>query len=300
MTTAIHCRPILPREEQLIATATSINNEVWGKGLTSSEEEFRSRANLGYVVGAFGPDGLLGTISALELPSSDLARDVGERGPLSTWDGATGNGRFTTACPGSDTLCCVAVTALTARRPGERPPRPLADLEDGDYADWARLLLEQPGVFPLPPAPGDLARQLFPAYLESNLDPVLRFHSRDKGPLRGARPWLPVPGGRPSDPGSLGYNVLLRYPELTPRARSALLVPGDYAPSAIGEALVLGAARLAASIPSIRYVVPYSRPAAYRRNLGRFCARVAGALIPFSRPEEENFDALARDLSAGV
>ena len=295
MTTAIHCRPLLPRETHFIEAATTINNDVWGKGLTSSVEDFRSRAESGFLIGAFGPDGLLGTISTLELPSSALARDVAERGPLSTWEGASGNGGFTTAEPGSDTLCCMAVTAVTARRPGARPPRPLEGLTEGEYADWARLLLERPGEFPLPEPLADLARRLFPAYLESNLDPVLRFHSREKGPLRGARPWLPVPGGRPSDAGSLGYNVLLRYPELTPRARAALLAPGDYAPSAIGEALVLGAARLAASIPSIRYVVPYSRPAAFRRNLGRFCARLAGARIPFSRPEEQNFDALARE-----
>ncbi len=295
MTTAIHCRPILPREAELIEEATTINNDVWGKGLTSSPEDFRSRANLGYLIGAFGPEGLQGTISTLELPSSALAEDVAGEGLLSTWEGATGNGRFTTAEPGSDTLCCVAVTAVTARRPGARPPRPVEGLDDSEYADWARLLLEQPSVFPLPEPLADLARRLFPAYLDSNLDPVLRFHSRDKGPLGGTTPWLPVPGGRPSDAGSLGYNVLLRYPELTPRARQALLAPSDYAPSAVGEALVLGAARLAASLPSIKYVVPYSRPAAFRRNLGRLCARMAGAKIPFSRPEEQNFDALARE-----
>lgn len=295
MTTAIHCRPILPRETKLIEEATTINNDAWGKGLTSTVEEFRSRATLGYLIGAFGPEGLLGTIATLELPSSKLAEDVASGGPSATWEGATGDGRFTTAEPGSDTLCCVAVTAVTARRPAARPPRPVEGLDDGEYAEWARILIEQPGHFPLPDPLAELARRAFPAYLESNLDPVLRFHSRDKGPLGGTTPWLPVPGGRPSDAGSLGYNVLLRYPELTPGARRTLLAPSDYAPSAVGEALVLGAARLAASIPSIKYVVPYSRPAVYRKNLGRFCARVAGAEIPFSRPEEQNFDALAKE-----
>jgi hypothetical protein len=295
MSTAIYCRLIRPRETRFIEEATAINNEVWGKELTSTVDEFRSRADYGTLVGAFGPEGLLGTISGLELPTSELAAAAANRNALSTWEGATANGTFRTAVPGADALCCVAVTSREATKPSGGKPAPLPEILPGPAAEWARFLLTSKDPV-LPPDLERLADRIIPAYLESNCDPVLRFHARNKGPLPGASPWIPIPKGRPADAGSLGYNVLMRYPELTLDARTALLTPSDYAPTSIGEALVLGAARVAASMPTVKWVVPYSRPAAYRKDLGRFLARLSGTVIPFSRPEEERFNALAKPI----
>jgi len=325
MGTPIYCRLIQPKETALIETATAINNEVWGKELTSTVDEFRSRAQLGYLVGAFGPSGLLGTISGLELPTAALSAAAessraaqlpanplppgggGQGGgaatrlchPLSTWEGATANGTFRSAVPGADALCCVAVTSREAAKPSSgKAAVGLPEMKPGPYTEWAEFLLGSRDP-KLPAELEALADRLLPAYLQSNLDPVLRFHARDKGPLPGARPWLPIPKGRPADAGSLGYNVLMRYPELTPQAREALLAPSDYAPTSIGEALVLGAARVAATLPSVKWVVPYSRPAAFRKDLGRLLARISGAAIPFSRPEEQTFATLTSWLAPG-
>lgn len=297
MSNAIWCRPILGRESKLVSEATTINNEVWGAGLESLESDFQSRAEHGFLTGAFGPKGLLGTISGLELTRQGLLNPQGDLSHLATWEGATGQGTFTTAIPGGDTLCCVAVTSKAASKPAARAPRPLPEMREGQLAQWAALLLQgEDRADQLPDALMEVADKVMPAYLQSNLDPVLRFHARDKGPLPGAHVLAPLRNGRPSDVGSLGYNVLMQYPELTPEARAGLLAPNDYAPKAIGEALVLGAARVAASLTNVRFVVPYSRPAAFRRYLGQLLARKAGADIPTKRPEEETFLSLALPL----
>jgi hypothetical protein len=284
----VWCRPVLARETALIDQATELNNFVWGDNLRATADQFRGRAEHGYLVAAFTPEGLAGTISGIELPSGELAKIGTEPTRLATWDGASGNGTFENAVPGADTLCCVAVTSRTATPALHKPQRPLPSGLREPYGSWAARLMDE-AMSVLPDDLWAFVRQVLPAYLESNLDPVLRFHASEKGPLPGASVWLPVPGGRPGDSGSLGYNVLMRYPEVTPQARAALLAPSAYVPRSIGEALVLGAARVAATIPTIKWVVPYSRPAALRAMVGRLCARLGGADVPFSRPEEEAF-----------
>jgi len=52
------------------------------------------------------------------------------------------------------------------------------------------------------------------AYLESGHDPVMRFHQKPKGGLSsGAHLIDVIKGGRPADKSSLGYTMLLKYPE---------------------------------------------------------------------------------------
>lgn len=283
------CRPILPREEAWIAEAQAINNSIWGDHLASSVEGFRHRATRGFLVGAFSNDGLEGTISGVELPAAELARAEEPDAPLGTWDRATGGGAFSTAVPGGDTLCIVAVTSRGAMRPVRRDPDATWDGLPGEHGEWARILANLEAVSALPEALAEAAHHLLGAYVDANLDPVLRFHARNKGPLGGATPWKIARGGRPQDLEALGYSVLLRYPELTREARALLFTATRYAPGTVGEALVLAAARLACSLPAVRWVTPYSRPAAFRRHLANLFARVAGADVPILRMEEQDF-----------
>ncbi len=285
----LQCRPILPREEAWITAAQAINNSVWGDHLASSVEAFRLRANRGFLVGAFGHDGLEGTVSCLELPSEALGAGEAAGAAYGTWDGATGDGTFSTATPGADTLCCVSVTSRGARRPVRRAPDATWDALPGEHGEWALILANLDSLDALPPALADAADHLLGAYVEANLDPVLRFHARNKGPLGGATPWRTLRGGRVLDVEALGYSILLQYPELTREAQTLLFTATRYVPGSVGEALVLGAARLACSLPAVRWVTPYSRPASYRRHLANLFARLAGAEVPVLRLEEQAF-----------
>jgi hypothetical protein len=283
------CRPILPREVAWITEAQAINNAVWGNHLASSVEGFRHRATRGFLVGAFSNDGLEGTISGVELPAAELARAEEPDAPLGTWDRATGGGAFSTAVPGGDALCIVAVTSRGAVRPVRSTFDTSCEGLRGEYGEWARILANLEAVSALPEALADAAHGLLGAYMDANLDPVLRFHARNKGPLGGATPWRTVRGGRTRDVEALGYTALLRYPELTREARSLLFTTTRYVPGSVGEALVLAAANLACTLPAVRWVIPYSRPAGYRRHLGNLFARLAGAELPILRMEEQTF-----------
>jgi hypothetical protein len=292
----LQCRPILPREEAWITEAQAINNSVWGDHLASSVEGFRHRANRGFLVGAFGNHGLEGTVSCVELPSEELAKVDIAGSAFATWDQATGDGTFSTAISGADTLCCVSVTSRGATRPVRRDPDATWDALPGEHGEWALALASLEAVEALPPALADAAQHLLGAYIDANLDPVLRFHARNKGPLGGATPWRTARDGRVQDVEALGYSILLRYPELTREARALLFTATRYVPGSVGEALVLGAARLACSLPEVRWVTPYSRPAAYRRHLANLFARLAGAEIPILRLEEQTFLDAAKKL----
>ena len=290
------CRPILPREEGWIAEAQQINNSVWGNNLASSVDGFRHRTSRGFLIGAFGSEGLEGSISCVELPSAELGRADEPGAPFGTWDGATGGGNFSTATPGADTICGVAVTSRGAARPLRKDPDATWDGLPGEYGEWAWALSTLCSMDELPQGLTDAAHHLLGAYVDSNLDMVLRFHGRNKGPLGGATPWKLVKGGRPKDLEALGYSALLRYPELTREARTLLFTANRYVPSSVGEALILAAARLACSLPDVRWMTPYSRPGAYRRHLANLFARLAGADVPLHRMEEQTFLGMAKKL----
>ena len=283
------CRPILPRETNWLEEATRINNAIWGAHLASPVETFRQRATHGFLIGAFAPDDLEGTITTMELPFQEIDRAGEEGAPASTWEGITDAGTCASAQPGADTLCCFACTSRKARVAPRRPLEPGWEGLPGEHGEWARILATLESTAALPPALADASAGLLDAYVLAGLDPVLRFHARNKGPLGGAIHWRNIRNGRPEDVGALGFNILLRYPELTREARALLFTATRYVPDSAGEALILSAARLACSLPDVRWMVPYSRPMAYRRNLANLFARLAGADVPIRMMEEQAF-----------
>ena len=61
----------------------------------------------------------------------------------------------------------------------------------------------------------DLPESEADAYIRSGVDPIMRFHQTPKGGFQvGAEILQILPHGRPSDSEALGYNVILKYPEL--------------------------------------------------------------------------------------
>ena len=89
-------------------------------------------------------------------------------------------------------------------------------------------------------------------YLESGLDPVFNFHKKAKGGFeKGAGLVAIIPNGRPEDRRALGYNLLLKYPELAKRPE----ISGASAAVQLMEAVMTFAWQL-----GISDVYAFSRP----------------------------------------
>ena len=89
------------------------------------------------------------------------------------------------------------------------------------------------------------------AYLASDLDPIIRFHSR-------AKIIKVLPHSRPEDRDSLGYNILMQY--LTPKKQPIIN------PSATIGTKLIEACLLYAYQKKLKHIYVYTRPAA----LGRY------------------------------
>ncbi len=275
-------RLIHPTETSVLKEAVRINNEVWGEHLASNLQAFRDRATNGYVIGAFKGDTLTGTISGIGGCTKTLEqarRQPGHR--YNTWDGITSHGTFAQHESDPDILFCVAVTAagrgrvayheIPARQSGFLDfARDLAAWRDRDDPEFAKIVQR-------------IADALAREYCFSDLDYVLRFQRRPKagGIVRGAKITDILPGGRPDDLDSFGYNVLLRYPE--PPGPGKLPQKPEF--KGVGEALVVAAVYLVAGHPTLRVVMPYSRPAQFRSNLIKaMVSAVTGSLPRDARP----------------
>ncbi|NOZ02861.1 MAG: hypothetical protein GXP54_13390 [Deltaproteobacteria bacterium] len=127
-----------------------------------------------------------------------------------------------------------------------------------------------------------LAAACFKDYIPT--DYVMRFHSRPKGGiLDGARIVKIIPRGRPSDLDSMGYNVIMAYPEAASSDKTSVFPSSTDTDVSSGEALVLAAARLASDL-SIRVVAPYSRPAGFRYSLIKTLMAIASGSTTRDRP----------------
>ena len=274
-------RLIQPGETEIIEQAVEINNDVWGRHLGSTVAEFRSRARYGYLIGAFDSELLVGTISGIGGSTAQLqASRTQPDHPYRTWNGITANGTFTNAQAQPDILFCVAVTT---RNRGARPypdipsgdsiflntARRMARWDDARDASFAKLVQK-------------LAAEIVTFYCGSGLDYVLRFHRRAKGNgfFPGAGLTDILPHGRPADLGAMGYNVIMQYPEVPPLVR----LPSRPGSRSIGEALVIAAVYLAARHPTLRFVMPYSRPAQFRENLVKALIAADGHPVGEPRP----------------
>lgn len=93
-------------------------------------------------------------------------------------------------------------------------------------------------------------------------DPVFRFHQKPKGGLfKGAHLVGLIPGGRPEDKSSLGYNMLLQYPEPTGDVRIHDDVP-------VSQRLI-EAVLVLAKEAGLKNVYAYSRPGGLAGHLNR-------------------------------
>ncbi len=280
-------RVIKPDEDQILTEAAHINNIVWGEGLKSTPEDFISRAKHGWVIGAF-KDGLLqGTISGIPGRMSELENMDKSGHPYRSWNGITANGTFKNADPTGDVLFCVAVTSkLTTKYKGFKPPQ-----KDHPYVRLANQIYEKQDITDkeFSAKLKLLARNIIDFYVESNLDYVLRFHKKPKadGIIGGARVVRILENGRPQDHNSLGYNVILLYPQI-----DQLVLPEIPIVRSIGEALVVAAAYLTYHHEYLKYVAPYSRPAQLRENIIKALCYASGVELERVRPDFEEFTQL--------
>ncbi|OGY16707.1 MAG: hypothetical protein A2784_02275 [Candidatus Chisholmbacteria bacterium RIFCSPHIGHO2_01_FULL_48_12] len=222
-------RFIGPEETAILKQAVAINNLRWGKHLASTLEEFTSRAQNGLLIGAFDSNHkLLGTVSALRLlDQSDLDQKW-----THTWAGITGSGTLSTHNHKGDSLVCVAISTQPIHK-GDSLPKQVVTLKK-----LTPVTLKQ--------------------YLNSDTDPIIKFHRTPKAGLAGAKIIKILPRSRPQDRDSLGYNVLMQYPTPTK-------LPTINPDATIGTKLI-EAALLYAYQKKLKHIYVYTRPAA----LGRY------------------------------
>lgn len=290
-TPTLDCRIIDPDDRKALGEAARLDRDLWGN-LGQDLERFTRRAENGYLIGAWHWSGLMGTISCLcrhWSPVKELGKNPEH--PYATWDSFCGEGRLDTTEPDGDALFCVAVTTMDAG------PRPLLAVPDSIHPalDLARLLSEKRDE--KDPESRRIADALASACAESYVpkDYVVRFHGRPKGGImEGAWIVTILRNGRPEDRDSMGYNVILAYPDWPADRPFPSSTPSDVS---AGSALVLAAARLAA-IKGLKVVAPYSRPAGFRRALVKTLVAIATGVG--HRSEESLRHAVVQFLGEGA
>lgn len=229
-------RLIGPEEDELLHQAFTINNDRWDKNLSATQAEFKERAENGILIAAINnkTQELLGSVSAIQMLSQDI-KQIGEQNFwANTWDGITGKGTLSTDNHKGDTLMCVSISAKSTRPPKKSSP----------------------------PSPKPLTKESLENYLQSDQDSVMRFHRRPKGDFdRGAVLTHTLPESRPEDESSLGYNVVLKYPDVTKQ-------PSLSSDVSLGTNLIESALILAHN-KDIKEVYVYSRPADLSKHLSR-------------------------------
>jgi acyl-CoA synthetase (AMP-forming)/AMP-acid ligase II len=189
-------RIIEVNESELLKKLLKINNQVWGKDLKSTLKQFRSSAANGILIGATNGDKALGSIMGLRLNKADMDKVGSGHHWTSTWRGITGEGTLSTNKHKGDSLCCVAISA-------ENPMWRGSSTSEVEEINKRKLNLHE-----------------LKKYLSSDKDYVIRFHKKPKGGYKsGAKIVKIIPNGRPDDNSSLGYNILMKYPELIKKPR---------------------------------------------------------------------------------
>lgn len=230
----LYVRQIKPDEVDVLKSALKINNARW-QGLPATLSEFSARAQNGLLFGVFGEKkGLLGTISCVQLPLQIVKR-------LKTWKEATGNGTLANHDDNGDTLLCVAISVKSDSLISSINPIPPTQT----------IKLQR------------IAKQKIAEYVNSSLDHVLEFHRKPKGGLPGATVWKILENGRPDDKESMGYNVLMKYPEIT---KGTKIVRSNAASPSI---LLIEHVLSYAQKHGIKHVIAFSRPIGLRDYLTR-------------------------------
>ncbi len=244
-----------------IEQALEINNKIWN--VKSSLNQFIARAKNSHLVALFENGELKGTISGILLNKNDILNNENYH----TWNGVTDNGTFNNVNKKGDTLCCVAITSSKANSTNE------------EINNDETLILSK-----------DFINKNIENYINSGLDPVINFHKKDKGIIKGAKVVKIFPNGRPEDKFSLGFNILMQYPEITDELRTELLkIDINCENMSAGKALIIGAVKEAIKNKNISYIMPYSRPVKYHYYLTRVLRRLKGDNFDFENEKEEEF-----------
>lgn len=223
-TRAYHCRLLYPEEDELLLRAVEINNKRWN--IVATVSEFKARARNGYLLGVFDEnENLCGTLSALQVSEERLSKTA-------TWDWLTGDGTLRTHDENGAILICVAISV-------DGDVSHFFSSDDGENKDIEAF-----------------AESLIEKYLETDLDSAIRFHRKAKGGLAGGKVTRIFPHAR-EDEDSLGYNVLVEYPEMT---EDTTIVPSAHSPSIS----LVEAAMLLAQEKGCRKVMAFSRPAQFK------------------------------------
>ncbi len=227
-----YVRLIKSNETDILKSVVAINNERW-LGLPSSLKEYTARALNGLLFGVFDEkEGLIGSLSCVRMNMKQLKN-------LKTWNEATGNGTLSTQNPTGDTLICAAISVKSILQPTTYNLQ-FFITKEAQLKQFAKRKIEE--------------------YVNSNFDHVLEFHKKPKGGLPGANVWKILENGRPDDKEAMGYNVLMRYPEVT---KSTKITHTKSSPSV----LLIEHALSYAQKHGIRNVIAFSRPAGLRQYL---------------------------------
>ncbi len=227
---ALDVRIIRPEETEILKKATEINNQGF-KDVHSKWEDFQKRAQSGTLFGVFNDKGdVLGTLSCVQMKMSDLEK-------IKTWDEVTASGTLQNNDPKGDSLVCVAISVK--RTPREEPAEEKADEEKLQ----------------------ELAKKQIEDYVKSGKDHVLNFHAKSKGGVLGATFWKILENGRKEDKESMGYNVLLKYPQIN--QDTEITNESDASPSF----RLMEEAFLTAQRKGIKKIIAFSRPGGFRKYL---------------------------------
>ncbi len=211
-------------ERDIFRKAAEIESERFG--LPASLEDFRKRAKQGIVWGAFLHDDLVGSISCVKTNLSELKR-------IKTWKEVVNSG-----IREGDTLVCVAISVKSSKLKVKNSKKQKRD---------EKLL----------------ARKYIKEYVESGRDHVIAFHMKPKGGLSGAKVWKIVENGRPDDREAMGYNVLMKYPDLD--GVKSIIFTKDASPAVF----LIETALDYALKNGIKHVIAFSRPAGFKEYLNK-------------------------------
>ena len=176
---------------------------------------------------------------------------------IKTWDEAVNSGKRE-----GDTLVCVAISVKNKSKVpvqsargriygAGKNPRIIVQRTDlrGKQKSKMQVKIQK------------LARKYIKEYVESGKDHVLAFHRRPKGGLEGARVWKILENGRPEDEDAMGYNVLMKYPNLEGVKKIKFSENGKPSVLLIEKALDFALKN------GIKNVIAFSRPAGFREYL---------------------------------
>lgn len=221
-----YVRHVATNEKDVIKRALEINNARF-PFVPTTLEEFCARTQNGLFFGVFDDsEGLIGSLSCVQVSHPEK---------IKTWREATSDGTLANNDSKGDTLLCVAIS-----------------VKSGGTINIKQEASKKLQV---------LAKKHITSYVNSDSDHVLNFHRKPKGGIPGATVWKILKNGRPEDGEAMGYNVLMKYPDITKKTK---IIPSNTASPSV---LLIEHALLHAKEHGIKEVIAFSRPAGFKKYL---------------------------------